>query len=184
MRIEAEGNAARERIGAQGRAEAIKLQAEAEAKRYAVDAEGKRAINEAENLLSEAQVARQIRLALLERLPAIIAESVKPMERIEGIRIYQVDGLGGNSAGPGAGGSEPTAGNLADQVVSSALRYRAQAPLLEGLLKELGLAGGDLNALTAGLRGGGDDGGDRDRDGAGADAGAGAGAGAGDTTNR
>lgn len=149
VRIGAEGEAARERIAAEGRAAAIKLQAEAEAKRYEVDAAGKRALNEAENLLSDAQVARQIKLALLERLPAIIAESVKPMERIEGIRILQVEGLGG---GMGGGTGMPESGgtgvNLADQVVNSALRYRAQAPLLEALLKELGLEGGDLNALT------------------------------------
>ncbi|HCS92017.1 MAG: flotillin family protein [Thiohalocapsa sp. PB-PSB1] len=151
VRIAAEGEADRARISAQGRAEAVKLEAEAEAKRYAVDADGKRAINEAENLLSEVQIARQIKLQLLERLPAIIAESVKPMERIEGIRIYQVDGL----TGPAPSGPDAPAGpgNLADQVVSSALRYRAQAPLLEGLLKELGLSGADLNSLTAGLRG-------------------------------
>jgi uncharacterized membrane protein YqiK len=153
MRIAATGEADQHRISARARAEAVKLEAAAAAERYAVDAEGKRALNEADNLLSDAQIARQVKLALLERLPAIIAESVKPMERIEGIRIMQVSGLtGGGSAG------EPTAGggNLADQVVSSALRYRAQAPLLEGLLKELGVSGSDLNGLTAGLLDNGD----------------------------
>jgi uncharacterized membrane protein YqiK len=157
VRIAATGEADQHRISARARAEAIKLEAAAAAERYAVDAEGKRALNEAENLLSDAQIARQLKLALLERLPAIIAESVKPMERIEGIRIMQVSGLtGGGSAG------EPTAGggNLADQVVSSALRYRAQAPLLEGLLKELGVSGSDLNGLTTGLLDNGDAAGD------------------------
>jgi len=151
LRIEAEGEAAKARISAEGRAEAIKLEADAEARRLAVEAEGKRAINEAENLLSAEQIARQIRLELLARLPEIIHESVRPMERIEGIRIYQVDGLGGGTpggpAGEGAGG-----GNLADQVVSSALRYRAQAPLVEALVKELGLSTADLNGLTSPLR--------------------------------
>ena len=36
-------------------------------------------------------------------------------------------------SGPGGGG------NLADQIVSSALRYRAQAPVVDTLLKEIGL---------------------------------------------
>ena len=34
---------------------------------------------------------------------------------------------------------------------NSALRYRAQAPLVDGLLKELGLSGGDINGLTQNL---------------------------------
>ena len=36
-------------------------------------------------------------------------------------------------------------------MVNSALRYRAQAPLVDGLLKELGLSGGDINGLTQSL---------------------------------
>uniref|UniRef100_UPI00398A496F flotillin domain-containing protein n=1 Tax=Neisseria wadsworthii TaxID=607711 RepID=UPI00398A496F len=42
-------------------------------------------------------------------------------------------------------------GNLADEMVNSALRYRSQAPLVDDLLKELGLNGGDINGLTQGL---------------------------------
>ncbi len=42
-------------------------------------------------------------------------------------------------------------GNLADQVVNSALKYRVQAPLVESLMSELGLDGKDLNGLTAAL---------------------------------
>lgn len=151
VRISAEGEAAQHRISAQGRAEAVMLEAEAAAKRYAVDAEGKRAINEAENLLSAEQIGRQIKLELLRALPDIIRESVKPMERIEGIRIYQVDGLNGGGKG-GADGSAEPASSLADQVVNSALRYRAQAPLVEALMKEVGLSGSNLNGLTSALR--------------------------------
>ncbi|MFK8013948.1 MAG: flotillin domain-containing protein, partial [Gammaproteobacteria bacterium] len=130
--------------------------AEADEKQYAVDAAGKRAVNEASNVLSEEQIAMQIKLALMRHLPAIIRESVKPMEAIDGIKIMQVEGLtagngssnghGGDSAGSGAGG-----GNLADQMVNSALRYRAQSPLVDTLLEEIGLEGGDINGLTSGL---------------------------------
>jgi hypothetical protein len=37
-------------------------------------------------------------------------------------------------------------------MVSSALRYRAQAPLVDALLSELGISGGGLGDHTAALR--------------------------------
>lgn len=132
---------------AQGEADAERLRAEAAAKRYEVDAIGRRALNEAENILSSELVAAQIRKVLIEHLPEIIRESVKPMEQIDGIKIIQVDGLTGGSrsaGGSGDGGS----GSLADNLVNSALRYRGQAPLVDALMKEIGLTGGDINGLT------------------------------------
>ena len=43
-------------------------------------------------------------------------------------------------------------GSLADQVVNSALRYRAQAPILDSLLSEIGLKAGDINGMTEALK--------------------------------
>ena len=40
-------------------------------------------------------------------------------------------------------------GGIADQAVEAALRYRSQAPLIDALMRELGLRGGDLNGMTA-----------------------------------
>ena len=94
----AQGEADKQRIAAQGEAEAEVMRAEAAAKRYTVEAEGKRAMHEANNILSAEQIAMQVRLALIKHLPEIIAESVKPMQQIEGIRIVQVDGLNGSAA--------------------------------------------------------------------------------------
>jgi hypothetical protein len=69
------------------------------------------------------------------------------MEKLEGIKILQVDGLGG---GGGRGESDGKTG-IAESVVNQALRYRAQAPLIDALLKEIGIAGGDINKLTTTL---------------------------------
>ena len=41
-------------------------------------------------------------------------------------------------------------GNLASDAVSAALAYRAQAPVLDGLMKELGLDGSSLSGLVKG----------------------------------
>jgi uncharacterized membrane protein YqiK len=146
VKILASADADKRRIEASGEAEAEKLRAEAAAASYAVEAEGKRAINEADNMLSSEQIAMQIRLALIKYLPDIIRESVKPMEQIDGIKIFQVEGLGNHSVAHGA--ANESSGNLADQVVNSALRYRAQGPLVDSLLKEIGLEAGDINGLT------------------------------------
>jgi hypothetical protein len=42
-------------------------------------------------------------------------------------------------------------GSFADNVVNSALRYRAQAPLIDQMLKEIGMDGSDINKLTKSL---------------------------------
>lgn len=151
IRILAEAKAAKDLIEAQGEADAEKAHVAAAEMRYAVEAAGARALNEAENLLSEEIVSMKVKLATIEELQHIIRESVKPMENIDGIKIIQVDGLNGgavvNGDGSGSGGNGNGAG-LADQVVSSALQYRAQAPLIDSILKEVGLSGGDLAGLA------------------------------------
>ncbi len=165
IKIEADAAAEKARIAATGDAEAEKLRAEAAAIRYQVEAEGRRAMHEADNLLSPDQIAMQVRMALIKYLPDIIRESVKPMEQIDGIKIVQVEGLNGGHGGARVAGMEleegAGSGSLADQVVNSALRYRAQGPLLDSLLKEIGLDGTDLNGLTSPLRGKGLDKGDQ-----------------------
>jgi uncharacterized membrane protein YqiK len=150
-KISSEAEAARQRITAEGAAQAEKLRAEALRDVYDAEAEGKRKVNEAANVLSAEQIAMQIRQALIAALPSIIEQSVKPMERIDGIKILHVEGLNGvGGAGPGMGAIEG-GGGLADQAVNAALRYRAQAPLLDALLGELGLKSGDLKSLETAL---------------------------------
>ncbi len=152
IRTLANANADQRRIEAQADSDSEKLRADAAEKRYTVDAEGQRLLNEAANMLSVDQIALQIKLAVLRHLPDIIRESVKPMEAIDGIKIVQIEGLNsGGNHGSGDHGAASGSGNLADQVVSSALRYRAQAPLIESLMKEVGISGGDLNGLTQSL---------------------------------
>lgn len=144
VRIEATAAAEKHRIIAEGEANAEKLRAEGLQAVYAVEAEGKRAVNEAANTLSPEQIAMQIKQALIEALPKIIEQQVKPMEKIDGIKILHVDGLHTNGGGAATGGGA----GVADQAVNAALRYRTQAPLLDALMKELG-----IDSEAAGLNG-------------------------------
>jgi len=114
---------------AEAEAETSRIRALAAKIRHEVEAEGLTLMNQAANLLTPD-----------------IRESVKPMERIEGIRILHVDGLGG-----GGGGRDTSGANFADSVVNSALRFRAQAPLVDQLLREIGVQGGDVGQAARAL---------------------------------
>ena len=144
-----------ERAAAGDRGAAIRAQAEAEADadriraiaqriRHEIEAEGTRLMNEAQNVLTPEARASALRLRLVDKLEGIVRESVRPMERIEGIKILHVDGLGGGRAN-GPDGAGP---GLADGVVDSALRFRAQAPLIDQLLREIGIQGGELGQIA------------------------------------
>lgn len=142
------------RAEAAGQAEAEKLRAEAARVRFEVEAAGQRAINEAANILSSDQVSLQTKMALLKVLPEVIREAAKPMESIDSIKIVQVDGLtGGGAGGAGVVANDPGERNLAQSAVAAALRYRAQAPVIDGLMKELGFDGGSLDGLVAAAAG-------------------------------
>ena len=150
VKVEAEA----EREAAESKAEAIRTLARANRENYEVEAAGKQAINSAINTLSNAQLELQAKLALITALPKIIEEAVKPIEKIDSIRIMQVDGLnssGGGSAN-GAGAHDAAAGapsgNLAEQAVGAALRYRAYAPVLDKLLQDVGLSPNGLGGLV------------------------------------
>ncbi len=157
VRTEAQGLADKMQITATAEANAEKLKAEALKVTYKVEADGQLAINEAKNVLSAEQIAMQIKVKLIENMDSIIRESVKPMEKIEGIKIMNVGGLNGfNGHAPSGGdfsdGHVPGGGNFSDQLVNSALRYRAQAPIVDSLLSEIGVDGGDIGSFVNALK--------------------------------
>ena len=101
---------------AEKEAEEKRIGAEAERVRAAVEAEAQKLLNEAENVLTDQARYSLFRRKLLDRIEGIVRESVKPMEKIEGIRILHVDGLAGGNGGNGNGGRSAT-----DEVIDSAL---------------------------------------------------------------
>ncbi|ECE6263026.1 TPA: flotillin family protein [Salmonella enterica subsp. enterica serovar Saintpaul] len=146
---DAETKAVELTVRAKAEKEAAELQAAAIIE--LAEAEAQRALNDAINVLSDEQTSLKFKLALLQSLPAVIEKSVEPMKSIDGIKIIQVDGLNrGATAGDVAAGGA-NGGNLAEQALSAALTYRTQAPLIDSLLNEIGIAGGSLKALTTPL---------------------------------
>ncbi|MFD1216683.1 MULTISPECIES: flotillin family protein [Microbulbifer] len=146
----AEDKAEALRLQASAEAEAVRIKVEADREKYAVDAEGQRLMNEAMNSLSDAQVALKRVLSLHDKLPNIVRESVRPLEKIEGMKIISVEGLNGvdgrASGGVLDGDGESKSQSLPEALVGSALKHRAMAPLVDSLLKEAGV--GDLSKVA------------------------------------
>ena len=140
-----------EKDAADNHAQAMRIRAEADRVRFEVEASGIRLRNDALNTLGAEQVMLQIKQALIAALPGIIEASVKPMEKIDGIKIVQVDGLNRGQAANGPNATTPGGGNLAEQAVSAALAYRAQQPILDAVLGEIGMKGDSLAGLVNGV---------------------------------
>ncbi|MEM7240379.1 MAG: flotillin domain-containing protein, partial [Pseudomonadota bacterium] len=122
-----------------------KLAAEAAQVRAAVEAEAQKLVNEAENILTEPARASLFKRNLLTRLEGIIAAQVKPLEKINEIKIMELGGAGAGAFGNGTSRGSPT-----DEVINSALRYRVQAPMIDELMHDIGIDGANL-AKQSGL---------------------------------
>lgn len=162
IKVTVQADAERDAAEARAKAKRIEAEADAEAERLRAsgieavaiaEAQGIRAKNEAINLLGNEHLLSQERTILMDKLPAIIEAAGKPIEKIEGIRIAEVSGLGGSTSGNGLirGGNGVTSGGatgLGDELTSAALRYQTAKPLVEGLLGSVGLAGDSLGAMA------------------------------------
>ena len=151
-KVETNSDASRIRTIAEAEASAEGSRSDAAAQRYEVDAAGQRAMHEADQLLTKELIDLKVKLAVIERIRDIIAESVKPLERIEGIKVVSVEGLTPGGSGGSAEEGTATPQNLAEQIVSGALRYRAHAPIVDALLKEIGMSGASSDAIVQALQ--------------------------------
>ena len=140
-----------EKMAAEDHASAIIIEAEAKAKAeinlaeakkvsMEVEAEGLKLLNEADNILSENIIALRKQLETLKVLPEIIEASVKPIEKIDGIKLVHFNGPGASSS-TNSNNSSESGGSLPSQMVNAVLQHRMQAPLIDELLKDVGLTG-------------------------------------------
>ncbi|MCB1335762.1 MAG: flotillin [Roseivivax sp.] len=94
-----------------GEAETLKIYRLAEA-------EAETARIRAENTRSDALMAHETEKMRLERIPAILSEAVKPAEKIKGITINQITGLGRGESTEAASPIDRTVGAILDMAVA------------------------------------------------------------------
>ena len=128
---------------AKAEASATTTRAEAQRIRLTAESEGTRALIAAENSRSGELMHMQLEQHRLDRLPEIIAQMMKPAEKIDSIRIHQVSGFGAsNHAGTGDGGAPQ---QPVTQVMDSILGMALQLPALKSIGEQIGV---DLSAAV------------------------------------
>ncbi len=126
-------------------ADATEVRAAARKKEQLAEAEGQRAIIDAENKMDRHVVAMKVDLAKLDALPKVVAEMVKPAEKIESIRINHVSGLG---AAPGQPGGKPAMNQALDSIMEMAVQLPALKKIGEDLAMNLDSGIADLAGRT------------------------------------
>ena len=138
------------RAEAEAEADSEKIRALAARIRHEVEAEGQRLMNEAQNMLTPEARTSAMRL------------QAHRQARGDHPRVGAADGAHRGHQDPAGrrarrrrrrstAGCDGSGGGFADSVVNSALRFRAQAPLVDQLLREIGVEGGDVGKLARGL---------------------------------
>ena len=120
---------------AQAEAQATRARAEAERARLLAESEGSTARIKAENSRTESLMHLELERYRLDKLPEIVAQMMKPAEKIDSIRIHQVSGLG---AAPGVAGSESASRPPVNQVLDSILGMALQLPALKSIGESIG----------------------------------------------
>ena len=129
---------------ARAQADASARTATASAEKAAMEAEaaGRTALNNAENTLSDAVIRMRLEERKLDKMPEIMTQMMKPVEKIDSIRINQIGGMGGG-ASSGGEGVDSAFGAAMDQILGMAVRL----PAMKQMGEEIGL---DFDAQTAG----------------------------------
>ncbi|MAT88362.1 MAG: flotillin [Aestuariivita sp.] len=123
-----------EKVTAKDKAAARREEAEAEKTVKLSEAEARRASIDAENSRNDALVAVELEKARLQAMPKIIAEMVKPAEKINSINVNHVTGLGGASNGDTEPKSPVT--TAMDSIMDMAVQY----PLLQRIGDQMGVS--------------------------------------------
>ena len=128
---------------AKAEAEVARSLAETEQRRMEAEAAGRHALNQAENTLSESVIRMRLEERKLDRLPEIMTQMMKPVEKIDSIRINQISGMGNGGGSDGGTGVDNAFGAAMDQILGMAVRL----PAMKQMGEEIGF---DFDANLAG----------------------------------
>ena len=138
---------------AMAKAEALVADADAQKKASLAEAEGLAAKIAAENTQQPEVIRMKLDMHRLDRMPKIVAEMVRPAEKIDSIKIHQISGLNTGIGGQGSGGKGSGEGGnppLVNQVIDGVLGMALQMPALKKLGEEIGVDLEDgINTITA-----------------------------------
>ena len=117
---------------ARAESEAARLKTETEKERLLAESEGKRALIEAENLATETLMAMKVEMHRLDQLPEVAAQMMKPVEKIDSIRINHI----GN---PRSSSGESPETSPFEHALNSVLGMAVHLPAMKALGAEIGL---------------------------------------------
>ena len=123
---------------AQAEAQATRTRAEADRLRMLAESEGSKALIASENTRTDSLMRLQLERYRLERMPEIVAQMMKPVEKIDSIRIHHVSGLGaapGTAGAAGGGQDRPPVNQVMDSIMGMAL----QLPALKSIGDSIGV---------------------------------------------
>ena len=128
---------------ARSEADATLTRAQADKERMLAESEGSRAMIESENALSSPVLHMKLEQYRLDRLPEIMSQMMKPVEKIDSIRINHVSGFGATNVSDSQGAVGPS-GNGKDkspvtQVMDSVLGMALQLPALKSIGDQIGV---------------------------------------------
>jgi len=124
-------------------AEAKEKRANAELAKAEAEARASTAMIAAENSMDPALITMRLEERRLDRMPEIMAQMMKPVEKIDSIKINQIGGVGTGGAGNGDTDVNGAFGSAMDQILGMAVRL----PAMKQLGEEIGL---DFDANLAG----------------------------------
>ncbi len=145
---------------ARAQADATRQTAQAEREQMLAESEGKRAMLAAENTTSDALMRMKLEMYRLDRMPEITAQIMKPVEKIDSIRINQITGMGqvhGGAAGMNGGSGDGSGigagqgGSPVNQAINSILDMALQYPVFKRIGDTIGV---DLESGLKGVIGG------------------------------
>lgn len=121
---------------ARAKADAIMADAQARLQALLAEAEGLAATVQAENGLTPDLMRMKVDMHRLDRLPDIVAELVRPAEKIDSIKIHQLSGFGGSGTTTASDGDGKP---LVNQAIDGMLGMALQLPTLKKLGEEIGI---------------------------------------------